>query len=155
MSTYILAFDKPKQLGTTTIFSIGKWKTFWGLPISPNILTIWYRAIHHKLPNKSLLHNIIPDTFPSAACIHCPQMENTLQQFLYDYPVKQSIWIQCLSTFFPDVLIEPGRILAILLSLEYGESQNKKSTVTTSLSSVSIVVCILLGIWRSHWKLGF
>lgn len=69
--TFILAFDKPKRLGVllrdslllpkhTTTFSIGKWKTSWDLPISSGILTVWYRAIHHKLPKKSFLHNIIP-----------------------------------------------------------------------------------------------
>ncbi|KAG2198726.1 hypothetical protein INT47_005411 [Mucor saturninus] len=166
MSTYILAFDKPKQLAVmlrdslfppkpTTTFSVDKWKTFWSLPISPSILTVWYRAIHHKLPNKSLLHNIVPESFPSATCIHCPQTEDTLHHFLYDCPTKKSIWLQCLSTFFPDVPIVPGRILSILLSFDYGDFQNKRSTVATSLSFISIIGCILLGIWRSHWKLVF
>ncbi|KAG2193455.1 hypothetical protein INT47_004677 [Mucor saturninus] len=166
MSTFILAFDNPKQLAVllrdslfppkpTTTFSIGKWKNFWGLPISPSILTIWYRAIHHKLPNKSLLHSIIPDSFPTAGCIHCPQTEDTLHHFLYDCPTKQAIWLQCLSTFFPDVTIVPGRILSILLALDFGDLHNTRSPVATSLTFISVIGCILHGIWRSHWQLVF
>ncbi|KAG1473861.1 hypothetical protein G6F56_000704 [Rhizopus delemar] len=94
---FIQSFDRPKQLGAllrdslfppkpTTTFSTGKWKTFWDLPIPPGVLTVRYRAIHHKLPNKSLLHNIVPDSFPSATCIHYPQTEDTLNLFLYDLP---------------------------------------------------------------------
>lgn len=94
---FIQSFDRPKQLGAllrdslfppkpTTTFSTGKWKTFWDLPIPLGVLTVRYRAIHHKLPNKSLLHNIVPDSFPSATCIHYPQTEDTLNLFLYDLP---------------------------------------------------------------------
>ncbi|KAG2201090.1 hypothetical protein INT47_010842 [Mucor saturninus] len=88
----------------TTTYSIDKWKTFW----HPGILTIWYRAIHHKLPNKSLLNNIIPNSFPSAAYVYGPQTEEKLHHFLYDCPTKRSIWLQYLSTLFPDVQIEPS-----------------------------------------------
>lgn len=99
MSPYILAFKKPKQLEVilreilfppkpNTNFSRRKWKTFWDLPISPGILTVWYRATHHKLPNKRLLHNIVRAFFPTATYILCSQTEDTLNHFLYECPTK-------------------------------------------------------------------
>ncbi|KAI7897995.1 uncharacterized protein BX663DRAFT_546720 [Cokeromyces recurvatus] len=166
MPFFIRLFESPKHLGilirdtlfppqATTKLSPSQWNKFWRTSLPPAAHTVWFRTIHDKIPTKSLLNHLIPDTHPSPECTHCHHPEDNLRHFIYECPIKRHIWHTTITTFFPRVQITSQQLLSLLFSLDYGEFKDLTSPVASSVSFLSVVGCILLSLWKNHWRSVF
>lgn len=68
------------------------WLSFWKFPLSHSTRNVWYRILHRKLPCRAFLHSIMPEVFSFPSCITCGQSEETIEHFLYQCPLKLTVW---------------------------------------------------------------
>ncbi|ORE01179.1 hypothetical protein BCV72DRAFT_185237, partial [Rhizopus microsporus var. microsporus] len=64
------------------------WPSFWKFPLSHSISNVWYRILHHKIPCRAFLHGIMPEAFSSSRYDLCGQLEENIEHFLYQCPLK-------------------------------------------------------------------
>ncbi|KAI7898947.1 uncharacterized protein BX663DRAFT_442096 [Cokeromyces recurvatus] len=150
-------FDSPKQLAkhlrrsifpqkSSIILSTPRWRIFWSVLLPPSSYTVWFRAIHRKLPTKKLLHFLLLNLHDSSRCIHCLTQEH----FLVLCPKKQDIWVNTLNFFSPNNSFPPQQIINTILQLHC------PLWLTRSPTAPSISVgSILFGIWKAHWQTIF
>ncbi|KAG2192911.1 hypothetical protein INT47_011153, partial [Mucor saturninus] len=68
------------------------WSKFWNLPLSHSCRNVWYRYNHKKIPHRSILHRFMPAYFPTQVCQLCSHSSETLDQFLFECPLKLPVW---------------------------------------------------------------
>ncbi|KAI9248724.1 hypothetical protein EDC94DRAFT_569914, partial [Helicostylum pulchrum] len=135
---------------------------FWYLKTPLPARTIWYRAIHNKIPTKSILHKFFPDKTESPNCLLCLSTsisEETVDHFLFACPSKNSIWFNIITSYISSTGT-PSSISALLpsiLSLSLPNHFKRDSTITSlpELSTYQIFACTLLHIWRAYWRFAF
>ncbi|KAI9250580.1 hypothetical protein BDA99DRAFT_426932, partial [Phascolomyces articulosus] len=53
---------------------------------------VGFHLLHPKLLCRQVLHNTLPQQFPSPLCLLCSRKTETDQHFLYTCGIKWSIW---------------------------------------------------------------
>lgn len=125
--------------------TVNQWKSFWRLPIHHAARNVWFRAIHRKLPTRSLLHSLIPTHYPNPQCPHCLETDESFDHFLFLCPVKWKTWQTLWSIFFET----PCSIQSLqnsVLSFEF-----PTRPITSFPTAGQVVACGLQSIWRGHW----
>ncbi|KAI8364276.1 hypothetical protein EDC96DRAFT_594045 [Choanephora cucurbitarum] len=142
-----------------TVLSPPNWSIFWSLTIPLQARTVWYRLLHKKIPCRSLVHQLIPSSFPSPLCHVCSTSEETIDHFLFLCPAKASVWMTILTTYIhPFIRFVPSDIPRLLLCIYRFLPVTRirePSLPLSSLSQEQIFVCTLLGIWQTHWHSVF
>ncbi|KAI8970690.1 hypothetical protein BDB01DRAFT_731567, partial [Pilobolus umbonatus] len=131
------------------ILSPRKWSFFWSLPLHHQARNIWFRALHQTLPFKSKLHQFNPEYFVSNLCRCCSNSIETIEHFIYECPLKYSVWLSIWNEYFP-----PNSNFHTLNDVIFKLTLSA-STTSSILPSGAIISCILLGIWRAHWRTIF
>ncbi|KAI8047090.1 hypothetical protein BDF21DRAFT_485491, partial [Thamnidium elegans] len=124
--------------------------------------TIWYRAIHNKIPTKSILHRLFPDKAASHNCLLClsnAMSEETADHSLFICPPKKPIRFNIFTSYIFSTGT-PSSISAFIptiLSLSLPTHFERDSTITPlpELNTYQIFACTLLHIWRAHWRFAF
>jgi hypothetical protein len=124
-----------------------QWNRFWSLSIPLTARTTWYRALHHKLPTRRMLHKHNPIQFFSPTCSICCSADEDDTYFLFLCPLKLQVWSQILSlyvnsmtSYVPNDLIH---ILQSLLHIKPVTDFRDPSLPFPSLSTVQIFACTL------------
>ncbi|CEP10396.1 hypothetical protein [Parasitella parasitica] len=79
--TYYRSLLPPLPLPSSLSSSTTQWSRLWSLAILLSSRTVWYRALHSKLPTKSLLHRLMSQQHSSPFCALCSdQVEEDLHQ---------------------------------------------------------------------------
>ncbi|KAI8967324.1 hypothetical protein BDB01DRAFT_829336, partial [Pilobolus umbonatus] len=124
------------------------------LPPSPtnrgSARTILYRALHKKIPTRSLLHQLNPSQYPSPhflCCLaHGDTLVETFSHFVFTCPrlssVCKTIFTQCLSPNITDAQLD-----LFLLLIFHCKGNNPRLYLLFS--------CCVQAIWSSHWRLVF
>ncbi|KAI8977940.1 hypothetical protein BDB01DRAFT_704369, partial [Pilobolus umbonatus] len=81
------------------------WIVFWTKPILLPARTILYRALHKKIPTRSLLYQMNPSQYPSPHCLrylaHGDTLVETFSHFMFTCSRLNTVWktifTQCLS----------------------------------------------------------
>jgi len=58
---------------TSSLLPPSAWYAFRQFDIHHTSRTVWYRALHHRLPTRVTLHRIFPTLFPDHRCPICLQ----------------------------------------------------------------------------------
>ena len=122
-----------------------QWKTFWRLPILHSARNVWFRAIHRKLPTRSLLHSLMPTQFLTPQCPHCLEADESFDHFLFLCPVKWETWQTLWSMYFET----PCSIQSLhnsVLSIDLPTRPN-----VSFPAAGQVIACGLQAIWRGHW----
>ncbi|KAI8348816.1 hypothetical protein EDC96DRAFT_310161 [Choanephora cucurbitarum] len=142
---------RSRNIFPPTVLSPSNWKTYWSLAIPLQARTVWYRLLHKKIPCRSLLHQLIPSSFPSPLCHVCSTSEETIDHFLFLCPAKASVWMTILTTYIhPFIRFVPSDIPRLLLCIYRFFPVTRirdPSLPLFSLSQEQIFACTLLGIW--------
>ncbi|CEP16676.1 hypothetical protein [Parasitella parasitica] len=133
-----------------------QWRVLLSTAVPLTARTVWYRAIHAKLPIKSLLHFRIPHDHPSPNCTIClnSTVEDSLH-FLFSCPLKLLVWREmfhsfiCTTPFSDDILLQ---LLAELLHYKGIPVNRDPSLPFADLSISQLFACALLTIWQAHWR---
>ena len=121
------------------------------MPLLNPCRTLWYRLLHHKVPNRALLNTLIPSYFPSSLCLLCTAQEDTLLHFLYDCECKFRVWDNVWRLYFGGSIATSTVISDALFRLKFPEDTAQLLTVHPSI----IIAHTLLAIWRAHWSFIF
>ncbi|KAG1546735.1 hypothetical protein G6F49_010411 [Rhizopus delemar] len=125
--------------------SKSSWTLFWHASIPHPARTILWRLYHSKLPTRSRLHKLMPNTITDELCMLCDAIESD-EHFLWSCPFKQPMWDTLLPRFFDqnsrltfDEISRPNPISATVRAHWH-------------LDSFQVVACGVLCLWRNHWK---
>ncbi|KAG1556806.1 hypothetical protein G6F50_012682 [Rhizopus delemar] len=125
--------------------SKSSWTQFWHASIPHPARTILWRLYHSKLPTRSRLHKLMPNTITDELCMLCGAIESD-EHFLWSCPFKQPMWDTLLTRFFDqnsrltfDEISRPNPISATVRAHWH-------------LDSFQVVACGVLCLWRNHWK---
>ncbi|KAK4513718.1 uncharacterized protein ATC70_005723 [Mucor velutinosus] len=70
-----------------------QWRSFWAEAIPLAARTVWYRAIHEKMPTRALLHLRLPEKHPSPHCTICStSTTEDITHALFSCPPKLQVW---------------------------------------------------------------
>ncbi|KAI8994704.1 hypothetical protein BDB01DRAFT_753569 [Pilobolus umbonatus] len=146
---------------TTSPSQAESWISFWKLQIPLPARTIWYPALHGKIPTpprvhsghyttRSLLHKMNPTIFPTDNCPRCSNnpLSNTesITHFLFTCPSSVTVWVALYSEYVsPNITtVQLQYLLDKLLHISGNHPR-----LFTSIS------CGLQAIWLSHWNAVF
>ncbi|KAI8972633.1 hypothetical protein BDB01DRAFT_809361 [Pilobolus umbonatus] len=123
-----LLVDQSSLLSTSPI-NCGSIQEYKALPILLPACTILYRALHKKIPTRSLLHQMNPSQYPSPHCLRCLAHGDTLVEtfslFMFTCPRLSTVWktifTQCLSPNITDAQLE-----SFLLLIFYCKGNNPR-----------------------------
>ncbi|KAG0865214.1 hypothetical protein G6F15_012933 [Rhizopus arrhizus] len=121
------------------------WTQFWHASIPHPARTILWRLYHSKLPTRSRLHKIMPNTITDERCMLCGAIESD-EHFFWSCPLKQPMW-DTLSTRF---LEQTPRLTFEEISRPHAISAIVRPH--WQLDSFQVIACGVLCLWRTHWK---
>jgi hypothetical protein len=123
-----------------------KWRRFWKIQIPHCSRTVWFRSLHHRLPNRLTLSRILPTFFTDPSCPICHAALEDSAHFLLLCPAKLTVWQEIWSVYFTTPF-EASIVLAALRQMHI--------PVSVFLQGEQIIGCVLQGIWNSHWQYIF
>lgn len=123
-----------------------KWRRFWKMQIPHCSRTVWFRALHHRLPNRLILSRILPNIFTDPSCPLCHAALEDSVHFLVLCPAKLMVW----QAIWPVYFTSPFQASLVLAAL-----RQMRIPVSVSLKGEQIIGCVLQGIWNSHWQYIF
>ena len=150
----------PVHSNTASPLSASAWRKFWLYSIPLHARTVWFRAIHNKIPSRQLLHNIMPSVVDSSICSICSSStaEDTVSHFLFSCPSKLAVWRSVFNVYIANVSHLPSAEFVVLMQsvlLFTRPYPRLHTTRLPELSTYQIFACCLLCIWRSHWNFVF
>ncbi|KAI8645761.1 hypothetical protein BD408DRAFT_326733, partial [Parasitella parasitica] len=135
-----------------------QWKWVWKIPMPLSARTVWYRSIHGKIPSRSLLHRLMPQTHTSSHCTLCldPAVED-LQHLFFLCPQKIEIWSAIVLPHISSIHISNTDLHQHLLSLLHLSPSYSVDRVESLPHSRLSMICqifaiTLLTIWQAHWR---
>jgi hypothetical protein len=128
-----------------------QWSMFWSFTLTAVPRNIVYRYIIGKIPHRSLLHRVIPQSFLSNMCpICCIYIENA-DHLLFTCPSKPNIWKAIIFEFlWPTIEIED--IIQAITSLDFS---NVNYSQKSDISAPNIIFLTLAQIWKAHYRYIF
>ena len=129
------------------------------MPLSAR--TVWYRAIHRKIPSRSLLNAIMPTIVDSSICAICSSVTSAIDSrshFLWSCHLKLAVWRSVFNRFIFNVAhLSSGAFTDILESALLFARPLERYYLHdfTDLSAAQIFACTLLALWRAHWNVVF
>ena len=138
-----------------------KWRRFWRIPMPLSARTVWYRAIHRKIPSRSLLNAIMPTIVDSSECAICSSVTSAIDSrshFLWSCHLKLAVWRSVFNRFIFNVAhLSSGAFTDILESALLFARPLERYYLHdfTDLSAAQIFACTLLALWRAHWNVVF
>ncbi|CEP10556.1 hypothetical protein [Parasitella parasitica] len=136
-----------------------KWSRLWSLVIPLSSRTVWYRALHLKIPTKSLLHRLMPQQHSSPLCTLCSgQVEEDLHHFLFTCSLKFQVWRSIFQTYIsPLSLSDCDLVNQLVTTLACSDTPliRVNHMPCTLLSTYQIFACTLLAVWQAHWRMVF
>lgn len=133
-----------------------QWRSFWSASIPTSARTVWYRAIHQKIPTRSLLHTLIPQDHPSPDCTICSSSSTeTISHFLFSCPPKFLVWREMFQTYIhPSPLSDANLLHSLqkLLICSPPPQDRDTSLPLTDLSFHQLFAVTLVTIWQAHWR---
>jgi hypothetical protein len=130
------------------------WSEFWKLPISHSCRNIWYRLIHKKLPHKSFLNRVMPNSFPTSTCPICSAPVESFFHFVFTCPPKLAIWEHMWYTYIDPSSYGTFRIddINMIICTLFAPFC---SSIYTHFHPLSAIAATLEAIWSSHWAFIF
>lgn len=103
------------HLPSTLLFNLINGGPFGPHPSPPPARTVWYKAIFHKIPSRSLLHYRIPQDHPSPLCNICSNSSvEDVTHFLFSCPSKLLVWREMYQTYIsPSVLSDAALLYSL------------------------------------------
>ncbi|CEP12431.1 hypothetical protein, partial, partial [Parasitella parasitica] len=139
--------------------SSSQWRLFWKIPILLQSRTVWYRLLHRKIPSKSNLHHLIPNTHPSPQCPLCSsQGIEDIQHFFFTCPLKLAVWQFTASTYLSHTPLTDETLLQFLNNISHfsiTEPTRSASLPFPELTVYQVFATSLLCIWQAHWRTTF
>jgi hypothetical protein len=126
--------------------SKSKWRRFWKMQIPHCSRTVWFRALHHRLPNRLNLSRILHTIFPDPSCPICNAALKDSVHFFLLRPAKLIVWQEIWPVYFTS----PSQASLVLAAL-----RQMRIPVSVFLKGEQIIGYILQGIWTSHWQFIF
>jgi exonuclease III len=128
-----------------------QWSFFWSLSLTMIQRNVVYRLINKCIPHQSLLHLRFPTVHLSPLCVVCSLVDDSIDHFLFECPLKATVWQGIISEFlWPTVTIADIRLS--LLSLDF---YNIRYSQRPRVSSHHIVIIAMSNIWKAHYRLIF
>lgn len=144
---YVLHYRRKTIQETLLLCSpLTKWIQFWSLNTSPEARTLCYHFLYDKLYCQDSVSRFAPDV--SAACRLCQAPLEDINHPLITCPFKWPIWQEVPFQFVPHLEFFPDDVHAILQNLSRFQFVNNNFLLILS-------TCVLLVIWRVHWRTIF
>lgn len=67
------------------------WSTFRRFPLTHAGRNVWFWVLHHEIPSRLLLNQLIPAYFGSPLCDICSTEDDSLDHFLFICPLNTSV----------------------------------------------------------------
>ncbi|KAI9010836.1 hypothetical protein CLU79DRAFT_891173 [Phycomyces nitens] len=106
--------------------SSSQWRTFWRLPLHHTVRNIWCSGPHKKVSSRSLLHSILPISFPTDSL---------------------DVWVTFWQTTFGSSPTLPN-LCDPFYELSF-------PPCSSDIHAASFISCALSAIWRHHWSTVF
>ncbi len=129
--------------------SASNWRRFWSFSIPLHARTVWFRAIHNKIPTRQLLHVIMPSIVDSSLCSIClfSNTEDTVSHFLFSCPSKLAVWRSVFNLYIANVSHLPSAEFVELMQsvlLFSRPCPRLNATQLPDLNTQQIFACSLL-----------
>lgn len=118
------------------------WNKFWLLPLSHSCRKIWYRFIQKKLPHKSFLHRVMPDSFTSSACPICLDPVESSSHFLFTCPSKLEVWKHMWHTYI-DSSLSSFSLDILIFAIHTHRIFSSPSSISTGIPPLSAIAATL------------
>lgn len=123
------------------------WSRFWNMQLSTISINIWFRALHHKLPCRDLLHRYLPQSFASPLCPICLQDTDTLEHFLFLCTRKFEVW----TMVWQDLLLHDCSTTIVSQAIFKLQFPPSPPTISSSV----IIAITMEALWKAHWRFIF
>ena len=137
------------------------WRRFWKTPMPLHDRTVWFRAIHNKIPTRSVLQSIMPSVVETDICVVCSSVTSAIESrshFLWSCHLKLAVWRAIFNRFICTIAHLPSTAFIDNLNsiMFFSRPCLRSSSVEfPDLSVAQIFACTLLCIWRAHWNVVF
>lgn len=137
------------------------WRRFWKMPMPLHARTVWFRAIHNKIPTRSVLQSIMPSVVETDICVVCSSITSAIESrshFLWSCHLKLAVWRAIFNRFICTIAHLPSTAFIDNLNsiMFFSRPCLRSSSVEfPDLSVAQIFACTLLCIWRAHWNVVF
>lgn len=127
-----------------------KWKFSWNARMLPVARTIWWKSLHGKISCRSVLNQLLPNSFEDNLCPLGNLAIDSVAHFLFSCHSKWIVWQQVLQECLLQT-ISLNTISDAIFSLNMPSWHLSYSPI----SVVQLISGIIVGIWRAHWLYVF